>query len=143
MEYAAGTTPLHLKPKPCTKKQTVRVSGFLLQMPRTPRHCLLPAPAMKHTPLSNTSRRASPLLNCVTRAMIFVTFVERKDIGPTNVQTRLTSQQSLAPTPLSPTEALWDLQAILDVKRHVGTVDITKKDEENSKQTNKVGNIFL
>ena len=35
-------------------------------------------------------------------------------------------------------DALQDLQHILDVEIHVGMVDTTKKDEENSKQTSKV-----
>ena len=42
-----------------------------------------------------------------------------------------------------PTHILWDLHNILDVEIHVGTVDMTKKDKEDSKQTNKVGNILL
>ena len=32
-------------------------------------------------------------------------------------------------------DTLWDLQDILDVEIHVGTTDISKKDEEDSKQT--------
>ena len=34
---------------------------------------------------------------------------------------------------------LWDLQDILDMEIHTGTVDTAKKDEENSMQTRKVG----
>ena len=98
---------------------------------------------MKLTHLSNALRRASPLLSHMTRAMTLATFVERKDIGPTNVQTRLASQQSLVPTPPNPMDDLWDLIAILDTEIHAGTTDTTKKDGENSKQTNTDGNIFL
>ena len=61
----------------------------------------------------------------------------RKDIGPRNVQTRLTLQQSLAPTPPSPVDILWDLHSIIDTEIHVGTAETAKKDEEDSKQTNK------
>ena len=108
-----------------------------------PGHHLPPSPTMKPTHLSNAFRRASPLLSYMTRAMTLETIVERKDIGPTNVQTRLASQQSLVPTPPNPMDALWDLIAILDTEIHAGTTDTTKKDRENCKQTNTVGNIFL
>ena len=56
-----------------------------------------------------------------------------------NVQIRLASQQSLAQTPPSPTDALWDLQDILDMEIHAETTDTIKKDEEKSKQACKVG----
>ena len=40
-------------------------------------------------------------------------------------------------------DARQDLQDILDTEIHVGTMDTAKKDEENSKQTSKVGKTFL
>ena len=43
----------------------------------------------------------------------------------------------------SPTNILQDLHNVLDTEIHVGTVDTTNKDEEDSKQSKKVGNIFL
>ena len=52
-------------------------------------------------------------------------------------------QQSLAHTMQGPTDGLWDLQNILDAEIHMGPVDITKNDEENSKQKSKVGKTFL
>ena len=101
MEHAAGTT--HLCSKGLTYadicdlaktwyQEAVWISSLLPHMPRTPRHYLLPSPTMKPNPLFNASRRASPLLGHVTRAMTLATFVARKDIGSINVQTRLASQ---------------------------------------------------
>ena len=129
--------------KPSTKKPRVWVSGLLPHMPRTPRHHLLPSPKLKAMPLSNAFKRASPPLSCETIATTLATFVGRKDIGPMNVQTRLASHQSITLTPPSPTDILWDLHDIVDVEIHTATLDTTKKDEEDSKQTIKVGNIFL
>ena len=94
-------------------------------------------------PLSNTFRRVKPPSGPATRAITLATFVERKDTGPMNVQTRLASQQSLTQTLPSPTGTLWDLQDVLEMEIHAGTMDTAKKDEENSKQTSKVGKIFL
>ena len=125
------------------KKARVWASGLLPHTPRTPRHHLLPSPEMKPIPLSTAFRRASLPLSHATSATALAMFVERKDIGSTNVQTRLTLQQSLALTLPSPTDALHDLQVILDVEIHMGTTDTTKKGMENSKQTSRVGNIFL
>ena len=82
-------------PKLGTKKPMVWVNGLLPDMPRTPMHHLLPSTTVKPTPLSNAPGRASPLLSNRTRAMELAIFAVRKDIGPTNVQTRLASQQSL------------------------------------------------
>ena len=130
-------------PKLGTKKPRVWVSWLLPHTPMTPRHCLLSSPTMKPTPLSNAFRRASPPLSSTTRAMKVVTFAERKDTGPTNVQRRLALQQSLTLTLPSPMDALWDLQVILDAEIHVGTMATAKKDKENRKHTNRVENIFL
>ena len=128
------TLTFAISPKLRTKKPRVWVSGLLLHMPRTPRHCLLPSPNPKSAPLSNAFRRVRQLPSHMTRAMTLVIFVEGNDIGPTNVQTRLTSQGSLTQTLPSPMDALWDLQDFLDMEIHVGTMDTTKKDKESSKQ---------
>ena len=40
-------------------------------------------------------------------------------------------------------DALQELQDVLDVEIHAETADTTKKDEEKSKQTSKVGKTFL
>ena len=56
-----------------------------------------------------------------------------------NVLTGLTLLQSLALTPPNP----MDSHNVLDVEIHAATVDTTKKGKEDSKQTSKVGNIFL
>ena len=119
MEHAAGTT--HLCNKGLTyadicdlaetqyQEARVWVSGLLSHTPRTPRHCLLPSLKPKSMPLSDAFRRVRPLPSHVTRAMTLVIFVERKDIRPTNVQTRLASPQSLIQTPPSPMDTLQDL----------------------------------
>ena len=39
-------------------------------------------------------------------------------------------------------DILWDLHDVLDMEIHAGTVDTPKKDKEDNKQTNKVGNMF-
>ena len=126
-----------------TKKPRVWVSGLLLHMLWTPRHQLHPLPKPKSTPLSSASKSASPPLSHKTRAMTLATFAVKKGIGPMNVQTRLTSKQSLTPTLSNLMEALWDLHNILDAEFHTATVDTTKKDKEDSRQTNKDGNTFL
>ena len=102
MEHAAGTA--HLNDKGLTyanicdlaetwyQEARVWVSGLLPHMPKTPRYCLLPLPKLKFMSLFNVFRRVKPLPSHATRAMTLAIFVERKDIGPTNVQTRLTSQ---------------------------------------------------
>ena len=142
MEDTAGTTHLSDKmdlptqtsmtlPKFGTKKTRVWVSDLLPHMPRTPMHCILPLPKLKSKPLLNVFRRVKPLSSHTTRSMSLATFVERKDIGPMNVarfemkpcaDTAKTNGHSLGPS------------------RHPGHgKDTTKKDEENSKQTSKVG----
>ena len=40
-------------------------------------------------------------------------------------------------------DTLWDFHDVLDMEIHVGTMDTAKKDEENSKQTSKVGKTLL
>ena len=68
---------------------------------------------------------------------------KRNGIGPTNIQTRLVLKPSVTLTLPSPSDILWDLHNVLDAEIHVVTVDTAKKDKQNSKQMNKVGNIFL
>ena len=75
-----------------TKKPRVWVSSLLAQTPRTPRHFLLPLPKLKSMPLLNVLRRAKPLPSHASRAITLAIFVERKDIGPTNILTMLASQ---------------------------------------------------
>ena len=130
-------------PKLGTKRPRVWVSGLLLHMPRTPTHRLLPSPKLKSMPLLNAFKRASPPLGCETRATTLAIFAVRKDTKPMNVLTGLTLLQSLALTPPNPMDSLQDLHNVLDVETHAATVDTTKKGKEDSKQTSKVGNIFL
>ena len=111
--------------------------------PRTPRHSLCLLPDLKSMPMSSISQRASPPLGCKTRATTLATFVVKKSIGPTNVQKGLALKPSLTLTLPSPMDDLWDLHNALDTEIHVATVDTAKKDEEDSRQTNKVGNTFL
>ena len=134
MENTAGTT--HLCDKGLTyanicdhaETQYQEVKGVGKWPPATHTlECLLTSPKLTSTPLSNTFRRVSPLPSCATRATALVIFVERKDIGPMNIQTRLALQGSLAQTLPSPTDALWDLQDILDVEIHAGTMDTARR----------------
>ena len=43
-----------------TKKPRVWVSGLLVHIPKTPRHCLLPLPELKFMPLSSIFRWVKP-----------------------------------------------------------------------------------
>ena len=53
-----------------------------------------------------------------------------------NVQTKLASQPSLAQTLPRATDALQDLQNVLDAEIHMTTMDTAKKDEKDSRQIN-------
>ena len=126
-----------------TQKLRPWVSGLLVHTPTTPRHCLHPLLKLKSMPLSSASKKTSPPLSHETRATTPATFVVKKGIRPMNVQTRLASKPSIAPTQPSPMDTLQDLHNVLDMKIHTATVDTAKKDEEDNRQTNKVGNTFL
>ena len=103
IDHAAGTTHLHdngftytnicdLTETQHQNKPRVWVSGLLPHMPTPLRHHLLSSPKLKSIPLSNAFRKVRPLPSHATRATTLIIFAERKYIGPTNVQTRLTSQ---------------------------------------------------
>ena len=64
-----------------TKKPRVWVSGLLLCIQKTPRHCLPPLPKPTFMLLFNIFRRVKDPLSCMTRAMTIATFEEKKDIG--------------------------------------------------------------
>ena len=57
-------------------------------------------------PFFNIFKRVKPLPSCMVRATTLAIYVERKDIGPTNVQTRLALQQCLTQTLPSPMDTL-------------------------------------
>ena len=128
-------------PKLSTKKPRVWVSGLLPHTPKTPRHHLLPLP--EFMPLSNVFRRVKPPSKPHDKSNDTCNFCGEKGHWANKCLNKACLQTKPCSDTTEPNRCSLGAQDILDVEIHAGTVDTTKKDEENGKQTSQAGKTFV